>query len=134
MRGSIDSRLVGLAVVEGLFLKDKVSKPCGKTPFFLDPSEQIILTHDILKCIANTRIVIDDDNVDDNDDEDEEEEIDENSDHHQKRSDCVVNVGMDALRVLAVTLRLYVRASSFKNMARASIEKSEVTPRKRCRK
>ena len=104
MRGSIDNRLVGLAVVEGMFLKDKVSKLCEKTPFFLDPSEQIILTHDILKCIANTRIVIDDDNVDNNDDEDEEEEIEENSDHHQKRSDCVVNVGMDALRVLAVTL------------------------------
>ena len=106
MRGSIDSRLVALAVVEGMFLENKISgEPYineGK-PFFLKPSQQIILAHDILKCIANTRIVIED-NGNDDDDEDEEEEIDENFDHHQKRSDCVVNVGMDALRALAVKL------------------------------
>ena len=72
----------------------------------MEPSQGIILAHDILKCIANTRIVMDDDGDDDDDDGDdeEEEETDENSDHHQKRSDCIVNVGMDALRVLAVKL------------------------------
>ena len=113
MRGSIDSRLVALAVVEGMFLKGKEEKEKDEAwggyrneIFFLEPSQRIILAHHILKCIANTRIVTDDDGDDDDDDDDgeEEEETDENSDHHQKRSDCIVNVGMDALRALAVKL------------------------------
>ena len=113
MRGSIDSRLVALAVVEGMFLKGKEEKEKDEAwngyrneIFFLEPSQGIILAHDILKCIANTRIVMDDDgdDGDDDGDDEEEEETDENSDHHQKRSDCIVNVGMDALRALAVKL------------------------------